>query len=90
MGWSGSPGRALTRAVKVLDTGDLVLWKEKLAKLPDIKPLERRPLDRAVIQVEAIDVHIGLHVGAGGKSRGRPFGTASRLAPEGTRGVTSP
>jgi hypothetical protein len=31
---------------------------------------------------------MGLHAGASGKSRGRPFGTASRLAPEGTRGVS--
>jgi len=54
---------------EVLDPGNLVPREEQLAQLPDIKPPERRPLDGAIVQVEAIDIHIGLHASAGKKQR---------------------
>jgi hypothetical protein len=44
-------------------------------------------LDGAVIEIEAIDVHEGFHTRSPKKAEAGPMGSASRLAPEGTRGV---
>ena len=43
---------------EILDRRDLIVGKHDLAKLCQIKPLVRRPLDGTIVMVESVDVDV--------------------------------
>ena len=73
---------------EILDSMNGVFGQEQFAQLVDVQPLIWRAFDGTIVEVESVDVDDRLHGDFPEKAEAGPQrGAASRLAPEGTRGV---
>ena len=57
----GIPRGVLDDCRAVVDLGDFVLREDDLAHVANVQPLVRRVAHGAVVEVEAVDVDVGLH-----------------------------
>lgn len=84
-GTIGIVGPNLHPRGEVFDALNLVSWQEQRAELPNVKPLERRPLQAAVEKIQTVHVNPGFHTPPWPENAGAgPFGPAPRPATEAT------